>query len=184
MPKRRNAALTRVTDRLWKLTVVDEHTRYVEDNEIPVRAEIVLETGLTLDQLDEWVRKMDLREVQSRIDAIVPLMSASGMKIPRVQMMITSQEFGCVLVSWGEYPNNEYKSFRSTAEDWESDVLSQAEDWARSLPSLEARRRDEFVRLLAAAIEKGHEAGIEDSLVNPLEVLSRRLSENALESAL
>ena len=124
---------------------------------------------------------MDTREIQDRLDAIVPVMAASGVKIPSIHLTVRSQESGSVFAKWGQYPDNEYVVFRSTDKDWVSSVLAQAEDWARSLPSLEDRRRKEFVRLLAQTIEKGREAGIEDSLVNPLEVLSKRLSENALE---
>lgn len=50
----------------------------------------------------------------------------------------------------------------------------------RAIPSRAERQRDMFLGLLSKATEYGRQVGIDDEFVNPLSVLAKKLSENAI----
>lgn len=59
--------------------------------------------------------------------------------------------------------------------------LAEVEAIIKTLPSKEDRERNQYLKHLAKAVEYGKKVGLDDTLINPLELQMKRLSANIIE---
>lgn len=123
---------------------------------------------------------MNVKQIQSRIDLLPARLTAKGIVKPTVEFRIGANEGMSVVTYW--YGGAGYADFKSKhcKGDTPEAALVDAEEWVASLPSIEERRRDDFMAALGKVIDMGRETGIEVDFINPLTETMKRLSENAL----
>lgn len=123
---------------------------------------------------------MKIEEVQKRLDAQVPVMASKGLRQPETTMHIKSQAEIAVGGSWKD-PNSRYgETFNYFHAASPEEALSLFEDWVSALPDAKQRKLNEFMEAVGKAIDLGRANGIEADFVNPLTVLMKSLSENAI----
>lgn len=125
---------------------------------------------------------MNISEVQKRLDALVPLMLAKGMRKPEAEVDIRSQaEPDITLRHLKADAVHEYDRhcFFPKGTDLEAKFAA-AVEWIEEQPGPEETKLRNFMAAVAKAIDLGKETGIEADFVNPLSVLMKTLSENAL----
>lgn len=138
-----------------------------------------------------------MQELQFAINALIPLMLDKGLIRPTATAHVEANASGEVMLTWywrEPLPNEPWddKNYSTRGffahndrgdglEAWEGALLD-ARDTIERLPNKPDREREEFLKLLARTTEYGRKVGIEDEFVNPLQVLAKKLSENALEA--
>jgi hypothetical protein len=128
-------------------------------------------------------------ELQAAVNELIAPMLAKGLVQPDASAQLKANADGYIYLSWhlrktsvGErWDSQNYKSdfVRVVDGDW-SAAIAAANAHIAAMPSKEDRQRDEFLGLMAKTIEYGRQVGIDDEFVNPLSVISKKLSENAL----
>lgn len=123
---------------------------------------------------------MNITEIQARLDALAVAMVAKALRTPTAEFEIRSQVVSRVTLSWqgpGSTYNNEYEFIDGGPEE----ALAKADAFVADLPSPEEARMKAFLHSLAETIELGKQGDIDVEYVNPLVVMMKRLSKNALE---
>lgn len=136
-----------------------------------------------------------IAELQLELDELIPLMLDKGLVKPEAKASIEANSRGGVLLTWywrqaqpGEpWDDKNFASRWFFASDDRPDgrgpwggAVWDARQELLALPGKAEREREEFLKLLAKATEYGRQVGIEEEFVNPLQVLAKKLSENAL----
>ena len=122
---------------------------------------------------------MDAKEIQKRLDDLVLKMTERVMVTPSAKAMFEDGKPPFVLLSWNEGGASGYKSIVGKKENiHEAFELASAE--LSAIPPKADRDRAEFTRLLAQVIDKGNDIGIEVDMLNPLQAMMQKLSENAI----
>lgn len=127
-------------------------------------------------------RQMDHAEIQKNIDALVPLMLAKGLRKPEVDVAIRSQSqprFWLMHLQQNAIHDHD-KKYETIPGDSLEAKFEAAREWIDALPSIEERKLTEFMAAVGAAVDMGRELGIDADFVNPLTVLMKTLSENAI----
>jgi hypothetical protein len=123
---------------------------------------------------------MQTAAIQERIDAIARGMLAKAVPQAKADLSIRSHEGPVVCLSWASKGTilyaDKHEWFRGTVEK----VLADAEAYVAALPSPEEARMNAFMKALAEAVELGKKNDIDVEYVNPLMVLMKKLSKNAL----
>jgi len=124
-----------------------------------------------------------IEQIQKRIDAMPERMAAKGLTRPNSTLSFRSNSSGYVHLTWvshGDAPRGGYEfvDFAGPA-DLET-ALDAADEWIASLPSREEAERDEFLTMVAAAVDFGRARGFDAEMINPLTDMMRRISENAI----
>jgi hypothetical protein len=125
--------------------------------------------------------------IQNRLTTIVAAMASKGMIKPDAQLTLkTEGERPWVYVHW-EDPVQKAKRGYSYHGDTNSfyaddveEALNKAEHWVASRPSADDLKKQQFLEIVAAAVEVGRQNGIEAALLNPLEEQFKVLSTNIL----
>lgn len=123
---------------------------------------------------------MNIAEVQTQLDPVPARITAKGIRNPRVELHVKANEEMQASVYW--YGGAGYADFKSKgfrAETPEA-AIAALNAWVDGLPSIEETKLRDFMEAVAKAIDLGKETGIEADFVNPLSVLMKTLSENAL----
>lgn len=126
---------------------------------------------------------MNTTEIQERLDAMAPRMSAKGKRDPEARLSFAANAQPYMSISW-QKPNSERSYDRAHLAfkvDTVIDALNAADNAITDMPSIEEARMAEFTEKLAAVIELGNQHGIDVQFVNPLIDAMKRLSENAIE---
>jgi hypothetical protein len=125
---------------------------------------------------------MDVTEIQTRLDKLVKAMLAKGMREPDASATVqahASPYVGLRRKSKSEATYGDTASEYFTTETIE-EGFTKAEAWIEARPSPEQAKLNEFMAAVAAAADMGRELGIDAEFVNPLTVMMKKLSENAL----
>lgn len=127
---------------------------------------------------------MNTTEIQERLNAMAPRMSAKGKVDPETRLSFAANSQPFLSISWQKTDgstgyNRAHISFRVDAGI--VDALNAADNAITDMPSIEEARVAEFTEKLAAVIELGNQHGIDVQFVNPLIEAMKRLSENAIE---
>jgi hypothetical protein len=128
-------------------------------------------------------RKMDFAEIQSRLDALVPAMTAKGMRQPSASVGIKSQSEPHVGIHWKSEREARYSgdsAFEYFHGDSLEDAFAKVDAWIADRPSADQQKLNDFLNAVGAAADLGRELGIEAEFVNPLTAMMKRLSENAI----
>lgn len=120
-----------------------------------------------------------LGKIHEVIDKTAGRMLQLGLSRPEMNVWVKSNNPDVSAQAWwsNEHSERKYKIFTDAPFHV---IEAQIDEWIRTLPSLEDRRRAEYAEALAKAIDIGKRNGIEDVLVNPLREAMERLSKNAL----
>lgn len=81
------------------------------------------------------------------------------------------------------YPDDNYQGYQSIYfhGDTEDEVLKKMRQHIYALPSLAERQRNEYLKKLGSAVEYGKKIGLDEHLINPLELQMKKLSGNIIE---
>lgn len=126
---------------------------------------------------------MNVTEIQKRLDKLVSAMGAKGMSQPSANVIIKSHQQPALSLDWKSQSeaklgsDGAYEYFRG---DSLRDLFDRADQWVAERPSPEEAKLREFMSAVGKAADMGRELGIEADFVNPLTVLMKTLSENAL----
>ena len=136
--------------------------------------------GRVLQIFDEGM-KMNVSEIQERLDAMAPVMTDKGLREARATILLNSQQSLSGMCQWFEQKDGFNTQWSHHNGDAPEDVLASMDTWISMLPTRDERKRAEFTAQLAATIELGRANGIDVAYVNPLVEAMKRLSENAIE---
>lgn len=127
---------------------------------------------------------MDMKQVQAKLDAMVPVMLSKGMREPEASVTMRSDGKPCVGVTWKSKRESRYSSTDTAYEYFHADTLDEAFERADAFlvarPTAEQAKLNEFLAVVGAAADLGRELGIDAEFVNPLVATMKKLSENAL----
>lgn len=128
-------------------------------------------TDREIEAVSRWMR--------AECDDLVARMMERGVVKPNADVTI---EAGAQPRVWLAFTpsaeeNVSYKGFRA---DCVTTAFAEARDYINSLPSRDERLRQNATEATAKAIEAVKAAGMEAEYVNPLELMMKRLSENAI----
>lgn len=122
---------------------------------------------------------MDSTKIQAEADGFVAAMVSRGLKKPQATIMIKSNEQPLVMLRWDEDGVTNGRLEIQRGETIE-EAVSSSWDVIEAIPPKADRDRAEFTRLLAQVIDKGNDIGIEVDMLNPLQAMMQKLSENAI----
>ena len=126
---------------------------------------------------------MNEYQIQDAVNAILDEMLARGLVKPKCTAMIEAASGTvCIYMHWEEYGMTYGRTELGKGENM-SEAIAIANDIINSIPAKADRDKAEFMRLLANAIDKGKDIGIDVDFLNPLKETMKRLSENALTNA-
>lgn len=122
---------------------------------------------------------MDSKEIQRKVNEIAADMVARGLKTPDAQMFFKANDTPVGYLRWDEdgVPHGRSQFARGKTIE---EALENANAIIEAIPPKEDRDRAEFTRLLAQVIDKGNDIGIEVDMLNPLQAMMQKLSENAI----
>lgn len=120
---------------------------------------------------------MDSKEIQKRLDAMVADMVARGLKMPEATLLMSANRSARILLQWQETSGGRTEISQA---DIVEEAVEGAWDIIEAIPPKADRDRAEFTRLLAQVIDKGNDIGIEVDMLNPLQAMMQKLSENAI----
>lgn len=129
---------------------------------------------------------MNEQEINKRLSALIVQMSVKGLTTPSAQVWINSDSDPVVYMNWKNPAAGEWDSYSARNPSASAravnvtQALSKAEDIIRAMPDREQRQFDEFMKVVAQAVDLGRKNGIDVDFVNPLEKLMKDLSENAI----
>lgn len=126
---------------------------------------------------------MNIAEVQKRLDALAVAMMAKGMHQPSAHVFLKSQSETSVSLNWKSEREARYgtdSAYEHFSGKSLSAMMDKADKWVAARPEPAEAKLREFMAAVAKAVDLGRENGIEADFVNPLSVLMRTLSENAL----
>ena len=122
---------------------------------------------------------MDSKDIQKQVDALLADMIARGLQNPKADVWLIAQSEPQVYMHWDEGGFNYGRTEIGRGETVE-DAISNAWEILEAIPPKADRDRAEFTRLLAQVIDKGNDIGIEVDMLNPLQAMMQKLSENAI----
>lgn len=121
---------------------------------------------------------MTTDEIQKRIDGIAAGMLSKGLPQPNATILFKSCQEPSILLQWtSKNPYGSRNYFTGQIEN----ALTEAEAYVAALPSPEQARMTAFMEALSEAIDLGKKADVEGEFVNPLMVLMKKISKNALQ---
>ncbi|TAJ89694.1 hypothetical protein [Reyranella sp.] len=123
---------------------------------------------------------MDIADIKQRLEALSTGMVAKALQEPIADFTVKANAEPNVCLGWrGKSVIHDYKWFRGVPEQ----ALKDAEAYVAALPTPEQARMKAFLESLGATIELGKKTNIDVEFVNPLVVLMKKLSKNALTHA-
>ena len=122
---------------------------------------------------------MDSKEIQKRLDRISDVMSERGLKRPEALASMNAHASPYVYLHWDEDGVTHGRTEIGRGETI-GEAFEMADAILEAIPPKEDRDRAEFTRLLAQVIDKGNDIGIEVDMLNPLQAMMQKLSENAI----
>lgn len=124
---------------------------------------------------------MDTTEIQRRIDAITKGMTEKGLRQSGADFSFRAHRDPSISLNWAKgnrHYADEYEWIKGSTPE---ECLANAEAWVAALPTAEQTRMTAFMAALGEAVELGKKNDIDVEFVNPLVVLMKKLSKNALQ---
>lgn len=123
---------------------------------------------------------MNVKQIQDRLDELAARMGAKSLRAPAAEFEFRSNMDPRIVLKWNKSPTGWDTHYEFIEGDSIEGAFNKADEVVFDLPSPEERKLSEFMAAVAAAIDLGRENGIETEWTNPLTVLMKTLSENAL----
>lgn len=129
---------------------------------------------------------MNEQEINERLSALVAAMMAKGLTTPDAQVTFNANADPYVYLMWRNpsIPAHGCYSERNPSEFCRGKNVrmsfDKADDYVRDMAGAEKRQFDEFMKVVAQAVDLGRKNGIDVAFVSPLEKLMISLSENAI----
>lgn len=123
---------------------------------------------------------MDTKIAQKRVDDLAAAMLAKGMRQPRSQLMLKSNEQTGVYMEWADDRRQFGTAYEYLKGDSIEDAFDKASAFIAARPTAEQARLDEFMGALGKVIDLGRQNGIEADYLNPLVASMKKLSENII----
>lgn len=122
---------------------------------------------------------MHVTEIQTAVDEILADMLARGLRQPKCEATIEARNTPSIYVRWevDGLVGGKYEFLRGETIE---EAIDEGRKFIASIPPKAERDHAEFARMLADAIDKGRDIGIEVDFLNPLTETMKRLSENIL----
>lgn len=120
--------------------------------------------------------------IQKRVNALVQIMMAKGMREPHAQVDIRANQEPQIFLRWkaginrGLLGDDRYQFF-------EGDIgaaLSDAAAFVAEQPEIEEQKLNDFMAALGSVIDLGRQHGIDAEYLNPLTASMKKLSENVI----
>jgi len=122
---------------------------------------------------------VNITELQAQADALFKAMTAKGLPVPNAHISVKAFEAPLVYMHWDD-PNMTYGRTEITRDRDISVAIDEAFELIANLPSLEDRKREQFMTALGRVIDLGRENGIDVDFINQLTATMKRLSENVI----
>ncbi|CAH1678207.1 conserved hypothetical protein [Hyphomicrobiales bacterium] len=129
---------------------------------------------------------MDAYEIRKHLAEIENKARMKGLHQPSSKFRIDdSIEFN-LYARWKDpakpdYSPDEYRFFRAETPDG---CIQKAFEWVDALPSVEETNMNNFMKLMAKAVDFGRDKGFDVDFISPLEDAMKRLSKNALTAGI
>lgn len=123
---------------------------------------------------------MDARAIQYEIDGLLDRCLALQMIKPSVQFEIVSGKCGFSVYIRRDLPEKTFAEYECFDGETPEDVLKKAREWLAIHPTPEQQHLQSYLSLVAKAVEFGKAKGFDTAMVNPLESVMKKLSENAI----
>lgn len=127
---------------------------------------------------------MDAYEIQAEVDNLLAECLALQMIKPSVQFYIESGDNEFSLYIKRELPEKQWAEYEWFKGSTPEDMFDEAHGWLGSYPTPEQQQLQSYMALLAKAVEFGKAKGFDTAMVNPLESVMKKLSENAITAGL
>jgi hypothetical protein len=128
---------------------------------------------------------MTLEQIQKRINVMPARMAEKGLAEASADCSLKANAGGHIYLNWRRPGST--RSFDTECQflDFDgiasiSDALDKADAWIASLPSKDEAERDEFLKLVATAVDFGRARGFDAEMINPLTDMMKRISSNAI----
>ena len=127
---------------------------------------------------------MEIHVMQEQVNRLSAAMVAKGLRDPRAEFKIKSNEAPCILLAWKPFSNRTdgyvHDKYEWVRGETDGERLAKAEAFLDALPSADQHYKQEFLQALGNVIDLGRERGIEADLLNPLVASMKKLSENVI----
>lgn len=123
---------------------------------------------------------MNTKEIQQRLDSMAPLMADKAFREPKATILFNSQQEVSGMLQWREEKNGFSTQWSHHKGDSIHEILDIMDAWIAAQPTRDERKKQEFMRSLANTIDLGRASGIDVEFINPLTVMMKKLSENAI----
>lgn len=123
---------------------------------------------------------MNIEQIQKRLDALAAKMGAKALRSPAAEFEFRSNQGPRIVLKHNKALSGWDTDYEFFPGDSPAEAFDKAEEWVADLPTPEERKLSEFMKAVAVAIDLGRENGIDADFVNPLTVLMKKLSENAI----
>lgn len=121
-----------------------------------------------------------IEQLNAALSLLVVQMSAKALVKPDSFVIITANIRPSLSLSWDDKTAQYGRTTKGFFHNDLNAALAEAQAFVAGLPSAEEAKQTRFMNALAAAIEEGRESGIDVEIVNPLQALMIKLSENAI----
>ena len=123
---------------------------------------------------------MDAHQIQAEVDDLLASCLALQMIKPFVKFDIESgkSEFGMYIRR--DLPERQYPEYEWFYGHNPESTIEAARQWLRDQPTPEQQQLQSYMALVAKAVEFGKAKGFATAMVNPLEAVMKKLSENVL----
>jgi hypothetical protein len=126
---------------------------------------------------------MDTKDIQKRLDAMIPPMLEKGLVKPEARFSMNSDASPHLSISWDK-PNRPAHSYDRNWTSGKGETIEEQfaslEACISELPGKEETKLRNFMDALGNVIDMGRANGIDVAFVNPLTETMKKLSENAL----
>ena len=123
---------------------------------------------------------MDAHQIQAEVDDLLASCLALQMIKPFVQFDIESGKSEFSLYIRRELPEKQNFQFEWFYGHEPESTIEAARQWLLDHPTPEQQQLQSYMALVAKAVEFGKAKGFDTAMVNPLEAVMKKLSENAL----
>ena len=127
---------------------------------------------------------MDIKEIQTRVDALSRSMLDKGLRQPSAEFQVESNVAICIWLKWKDAAKSDrylkdihYEKIEGAEPEG---LFAQAATFIAALPSAKEARHREFMGALGRVIDLGKSSDIDVAFLNPLVATMKQLSENAL----
>ena len=124
---------------------------------------------------------MTYDEIKTALAEIVPMMVEKGLRLPAARINIDGEGDAWVTIARAKTISSFYADqceyFKGETPD---EMIFAARAWVEALPTPENKAQTDYMRMLADAVDFGHENNIPAEYVDPVRVTQKAMTENLL----